>query len=358
MLGMLLVLNLVVFVHELGHYLVYRWRGVSIRQFSVGFGPVLLRKRIGDTDFCLSAIPLGGYVLPMDKELAKFDSKEEEEKFRAERPGLMDERSWMSNSGAFTRFIGAFAGPAFNYIFALFAGTLMFLSLDAVPVTGAPSVRAVTAGSFAEQAGVEAGDVLVEVNGDNVDSLEEAMYLLKKAVQQDEITVTVKGSDGIETFSTALSGDLESRLFGVQLGYTEVIENPGILVSLRESWRTAWDFTVTQAEWFQRLFIGKSDVKDVSSVVGIVSQGSEVVVGGWIPILSLLLIINVALGFMNLLPIPPLDGSHMLMAVLHGIRGRPLGERAERMWRGAGMVFLLSLMLLGLVNDLFRIFGA
>ncbi|MDZ7800639.1 MAG: M50 family metallopeptidase [Trueperaceae bacterium] len=348
-----LILFSAVIVHELAHLLAARSVGLEVRAFSVGFGPVLWRRRWRGTEWRLSAVPLGGYV---------------------DLPGMAPEQGDDGSLRHPTGGMAALGLPA--KLWVLIAGVLANFVLGTVLVTGAvllePGFRALTTGedpavrgariaevvpdSAAERLGLAAGDVLVGIEGrtdptpaDAVDAIAAAEGTLRLQVRRDK---------AVRTFETpwppADAPEGDRPLLGVQLSPLEV-ERVGPLVAFGESAVFAVRAVPEMVAGFVRGFgnvLSGQGSEDVAGPVGMVSLVGDAAQVGVAPVLLLAAIINFSLAVFNLLPIPGLDGGRMLLAVVVGVRGRPFAPGQEEVFHFLGILAVLALIVLITVQEL------
>jgi len=351
------VLSIVVFFHELGHFLVGRWCGVKVDAFSLGFGPELFAftDRKG-TRWRLAALPLGGYVkfkgdlngasVP-DNEL--IDSFSEEER----RQAFQFKPVWQ-------RAAIVAAGPIFNFILALaiFVGTLVFVGRLEV----APVVENVVAGSPAEAAGIKPGDRILMIDGAKVDTFDDIRSvvsgldhdLVKVEIEREGRILTLDVQSRVVEQRTNL-GVFRSRVLGVSssgqeghrkhvkygLGDAVVIGAGQVVGVVNQSVR-----------FLSGLVAGRESADQLSGPIRIAQVSGKVAEHGLLSLLTLAAIISISIGFINLMPIPMLDGGHLVFYAAEALRGRPLSERAQDIGFRIGLAIVLALMIVSTWNDI------
>lgn len=351
------VLTIIVFVHELGHYSVARWCGVKIEVFSIGFGPELFGwyDRHG-TRWKVSAVPLGGYV----KFFGDADAASTTDNAAVSAMSAEDRKVSFHHKTLGQRAAIVFAGPAINFIFAIFVYAALF-SLVGQPFTP-PVVGDVVQGSAAESAGLRSGDRILSADGTGIQRFEELRsYVALRAetpialrVLRDnaEIGVTVvplrvdvpDGAGGTQKL-----GQIGIRTSGIDF----VRHDPGTAVvqAVRETWLVvANTFT-----YLGRIINGKESGDQLSGPLGIAKMSGDVAKSSWLGLVSLMATLSVAIGLINLFPVPMLDGGHLLFYGFEAIRGRPLGERAQEYGFRIGFALVMSLFLFATWNDLNRL---
>lgn len=351
------VLTIIVFVHELGHYSVARWCGVKVEVFSIGFGPELFGwYDKHNTRWKISAVPLGGYV----KFFGDADAASTTDTSAVSAMSAEDRKVSFHHKSLGQRAAIVFAGPAINFIFAIFIYAALF-SLVGQPFTP-PVVGDVVPGSAAQNAGLRAGDRILTADGTEIQRFEELRaYVALRAetpimlrVLRDggEIGLTVvplrvdvpDGSGGTQKL-----GQIGIRTSGVDF----VRHDPGTAVvqAVRETWLVvANTFT-----YLGRIINGKESGDQLSGPLGIAKISGDVAKSSWLGLVSLMATLSVAIGLINLFPVPMLDGGHLVFYAYEAVRGRPLGERAQEYSFRIGFALVMSLFLFATWNDLNRL---
>ncbi len=353
----LVVLTILVFVHELGHYWIARRKGVKVEVFSIGFGPELFGWTAkSGTRWKVSALPLGGYV----KMFGDMDasSRPDDEKFAAMTP---DERAVafpMKPLGARAWIVAG--GPLANFLFAflLLCGLFIF---DGQTRTSTV-VTEVVAGSAAEAAGIRPGDRIVSVNGEAIERFEDLQRFvqlnleqpIEMVVERDGQSVALTAQPKIIEVDDPSGCPMKVARLGVSAQGTELVEfEPleAVGVAASETWGIARD---TLAGIWQ-IITGERSTEELGGPVRIAEISGQVAKFGVVSIIWFMAVISVNLGLINLFPIPVLDGGHLLFYAIEGVRGRPLGERAQEYGFKIGIALVLSLMIFATINDLVRI---
>jgi regulator of sigma E protease len=353
-------LGVVVFFHELGHFLVARWVGVKVLVFSVGFGPELVgfNDRYG-TRWKLSALPLGGYVKFFgDQNAASVPDQE------AAAAMTQEERTQSFVHKSLPRRAAVVAaGPIANFILAsvIFAGIFM---VNGKPST-TPRIDTIVAGSPAEKAGFKAGDIIVSINGRAIQTFDQVQKIV--AVSADQPLDVGVDRGGEQLILKAVPERVESKTeFGTQrrgiLGISRVhsaedvgTEKVGPLTAIGLGIGQTWEIIETTLGYIGKIFTGRESADQISGVIGIAQLSGKVATFGFIAILNLAAILSVSIGLLNLFPIPLLDGGHLLFYTIEALRGRPLSERAQEMGFRVGFAVVLMLMLFSTYNDVTRI---
>ena len=337
-LAVALVLGGLIFFHELGHFLAARTFGMGVVTFSLGFGPKLLGFRRGMTSYVLSAIPLGGYVqlVAQDPDDPVPDGFPPEAQFRL-RP-------------AWQRMIVVAAGPVFNFVLAwlLFWGLLVAEGrFEMLPVVGQ-----VQKDSPAETAGVRPGDTVLTVAGAPVANWESMAQAIRGGGGKP-VTITVDREGKTLTFSLTPAMRTVKNLGIVASGKTRSVPlGPGSAAG--EAVRQTWNVVVVTYTGLLKLIERVVPLDSLGGPIMIAQMVSKQASEGLGNVVALAALISVNLGVLNLLPIPVLDGGHLLFYAIEIVLRRPVSPRMRALTTKIGLAFLIGLMILATVNDIRR----
>lgn len=349
-LAVILVLGGLIFFHELGHFLVARLLGIGAKVFSLGFGPRLFSFKSGKTEYRLSAVPLGGYV-SLAGEIEPTDETGEfsqGELFLARPP-------WQ-------RMLVVLAGPVFNI---LLAWLITWGLLVAQGETGlAPRIGAVVKDSPAEAAGLKVGDEILAIDGTAVRFFGDLVQIVQ-ATQGEALQVSVRRGAAELSCEVRPKFQVGRTLFGEEVrvpmmgiaASQEIISLPiDGASSVAASARVTWNLLRFTVQGLIKLIERVIPLDSIGGPIMIAQLvGSQASSGGLSDVLALTALISVNLGVLNLLPIPVLDGGHILGFGLEMVRGRPLSERVRRAATGVGIAFLLALLGVATFNDIVRL---
>lgn len=339
------VLGILVFVHELGHYLAARWRGVFVETFSIGFGQALAtwRDRAG-TVWKLAWIPLGGYVrlhgqLRADDILADSDVP------------LIPGRTFLEKS-VLSRAIIIAGGPAMNFVLAivLFAG--LFATVGR-PVM-LPVVNQVQAGSGAAQGGIKPGDRIEAMDGKPIATFADLQAFVTPHAN-DTVQVRVL-RDGKQIVLPVTIGSHEQDghrvgLLGIEGGEVEY-RHVSVAAAIAGGFTETWHVTADTARGVAEIFVAGRGADEIGGPLRIAQLSGQVAALGLANVVSFIAILSVNLGLINLLPIPVLDGGHLLFLLCEALRGRPLSARTREYGLRAGLALLGGLFVFATWNDL------
>lgn len=355
----LFVLTVVVFVHEMGHYLVGRWCGIGVKAFSIGFGPELA----GFTDshgtrWRLSAIPLGGYVKFVGD--MTVTSQPDEDQIEALSPE--EQRVAFHTQAVWKRALTVFAGPAFNFLLTIAVFAVMFASYGRY--VSEPMVAEVQPDSPAAAAGFQPGDRFVSVNGTVVESFADVQSIVSGRAG-DEITFVMQ-RDGEEVTLVA-TPELTERTDAlgnvVRIGVIGVVNNeemgqPRLITytvpqAIMEGITETGHIIARTGQFLKRFVTGREDRCQLGGPVKIAEMSGKAAALGFEWLVQLVALLSVGIGFLNLLPIPPLDGGHLVFYAVEAAIRRPVPERVMEGFYRVGLLLVLVFMAFVFWNDIF-----
>jgi regulator of sigma E protease len=357
----LFVLTLVVFFHELGHFLIARWAGVKVLTFSLGFGPELagFNDRHG-TRWKISAIPLGGYVkffgdeseasTPSAEALAGMTEEEKAGSFHHKRVGA--------------RAAIVAAGPIANFLLAIVIFTCLF-TFFGKPSTSA-RVDKIEANSAAAAAGFQVGDVVTVIDGTKIESFSDMQRIvgiragehLTFTVKRGENTVQLQGTPELREVKDPFGNSHRQGVLGItrQTAAGDVVTErvdpvTAMWLGVKETW-----FVIDRTlAYIGGIFTGREAADQVGGPLRIAQISGQVATIGLAALIHLAAVLSISIGLLNLFPVPLLDGGHLLFYAVEAVRGRPLSERAQEMGFRIGLGLVLMLMVFATYNDILHL---
>ncbi len=347
-LSFLIVLSLVVIVHEFGHFWAARVSGVKVEEFSLGFGKILWsRQDKKGTVWKVCLIPLGGYVKMFgDADAASATADESAKEFTEE-----EKKVSFPHQSLWKKAFISVAGPAMNYIFAIILLTI-FLSVFGMIVVP-PVVSEVSKGSAAEKAGIMKNDRIIQINGEEITEFSQ----VRRFVQLDSTLNIVVLRNGEKIPMTAyLSSENGGAMLGVQALMTqEHFKSLSVPQAFVESVKEAAEITVDTLIVLKRIVLGQRSAEDMRGPLGIAEASGDAAKGGVVSFMLFIIQVSIGIGLVNLLPIPVLDGGHLLFYAIEGITRRPMNERIQLVALNIGVGLLICLLILTSWNDIVRI---
>ncbi len=346
----IVILGLLIFVHELGHFTVAKWSGVTVLRFSLGFGPRLLAWRRGDTEYAVSAVPLGGYV-----KMLGDDPEDEVPDADADRAFSQQPLAWRSAI--------VVAGPLMNLVTACVAFTLVFALYGAGTPTDAAKIGGVMENMAAQKAGLRRGDTVIAIEGKPIASWD-ALSQTVRASGGAPLKLDVRRDDGtVEHLTVVPEERPEKSMFGEETGKAYLIGIERFVEIAPVSLTSAIGLGVYETYFWVKMtllsvvkiFQGSVSARDLGGPILIVQAAGQQAERGMEHLIRFLGLISVNLGVLNLLPIPVLDGGHLLFFLFEAVRGRPLALRQREMAQQVGLFLLLALMVFVFYNDISRI---
>ncbi|MBI3058131.1 MAG: RIP metalloprotease RseP [Deltaproteobacteria bacterium] len=341
-------LGILIIIHELGHFLVAKKTGVGVLTFSIGFGPKLLGRKVGETEYLLSAFPLGGYV--------KMVGEDPEEEVQT-----TDIQRSFSHQGLVKRIAIVAAGPLFNLLLAVVIFLAIFVSYG-VPVL-TTRVGGVEPDSPAFRSGVQQGDRIVGVDGREVKKWEELSSQIKESqgrslkfrLQRDsqelELTVQPIRREGKNIFGE------RQESWAIGIASEVAIEKSDPLLAVGQAFSKTGEYSILTLVALFKMIKGEVSPKTLGGPLLIAQMAGQQAREGLGSFFFFVAILSINLGVLNLLPIPVLDGGHLLFFLLEGILGRPVKLKHRERAQQVGIFVLILIMIYAFYNDIARFFG-
>jgi regulator of sigma E protease len=345
------LLGILIFVHELGHFIVAKAVGVKVLKFSLGFGPKIIGRTFGDTEYLLSAFPLGGYV----KMLGQEDMPSEEEEI----PESERHRAY-NFQPIWKRVSIVFSGPLFNLFFAVLL--FFFIFLNGVPYL-LPEVGNVTADSPAFRHGLVKGDLIIEINGSEIRKWDDMTSIIHVSPGK-EVKLKIKRER--DTFDLALiperkvvkdlfGQNKEVGLIGITPSGKSAVKKEGMGGALSIAVKRTWDISVLTVLSILKLIQRVLPADTIGGPIMIFQLAGQQAAQGAMNFFTFMAVISINLGVLNLFPVPVLDGGHLMFLGIEAIRRKPMNEKVILISQRIGIALLISLMVFALYNDIGRL---
>jgi regulator of sigma E protease len=359
----LIILSVVVFFHELGHYLVGRWCGVTIDAFSLGFGPELFAwvDRRG-TRWRLAAFPLGGYVkFRGDVGVASAPDTE------ALAGMAQGERArTLAGQPVVKRAAIVAAGPIANFLLAIVIFTISFAIYGQYQLM--PRVGGVEIGSPAELAGFQKGDLIKSANGSAIENFEDLHQAISTSTGLPIVFDFERSGQPMSITATPTIANVDLPPFGKRrIGRLGIkasndpadrrFETCGLPQCVAWSVKDTWSIVEATGSYIGGLFAGRESADQISGPIGVAQVAGEVAKISILALFSLTAVFSISVGLMNLLPVPMLDGGHLLFYAIEALRGRPLSERTQEIGLRIGIALVAMLVIFSTSHDILRLVG-
>jgi regulator of sigma E protease len=342
------LLGILIFVHEFGHFLLAKLLGVKVLKFSLGFGPKVVGKTYGETEYCVSAVPLGGYVKMLGEEPGEEIPEPERRRAYGSQP-------------VWKRFAIVFSGPLFNLGFAVLVFFLIFA--NGVPYL-LPEVGEITADSPAHREGIEKGDRIVKINNTPIKRWEDMTSVIHTSAGK-EIRITIQR--GSSDFALSITPEKkvvkdifgEGRtvgLIGIAPSGRTSVEQVGIPGAFSLACTRTWEISSLTLVSIVKLIQRIIPASTIGGPIMIVDMAGKQASQGAMSFFAFMAIISINLGILNLLPIPILDGGHLMFLGIEFVRGRPVSEKVFMFAQRIGLALLVTLMVFAFYNDITRMF--
>ncbi len=350
MLSFIVVLGIIVLVHELGHYLAAKLCGMRVEKFSIGFGKAIFSKTIGDTEYKIAWIPLGGYV----KISGMVDESLDPE------GGIKGEEYEFESKNAWQKGFVISAGVMMNFLLAILIYTGLNFAQGEAKSVGS-YINDVFAGSAAETAGLIKDDEVVSINTQAVNEWADITNYIQQ-FKGNSLNFTVKREQQIlsltiipEKKEVLRDGEIVERYF-VGIGPRIIFEDISIFKAFTLGVEQTWMWTKMGVLSLKMLVTGEASLKDIGGPIAIAKMSGESASMGFSALLLFLAFISINIGFLNILPIPILDGGHLLYIFIEGLSGRKIKTAIKFKIQQVGMALLFMLMIIAVFNDISRLF--
>jgi len=347
--SLIIVLGVLIFFHELGHFLVARLLGVGVEKFSLGFGPKLIGKKIGITEYQISAIPLGGYVKMVGESPdSELDPSEIPISF--------------THKHVLKRILIVAAGPFFNILLALiiFFGIFQISGLLILK----PGIGNVDEGSPAYIAGLKKNDLVVSIDGVDISSWEDMANTIMASkgktlaisVLRGDTVLTKNVTPEVKKVKNLFNEDVERYVIGVTASGEVFKKDLNFFQAVSESVNQTYQITALTIKGIVKLFQGTVSPKTLGGPIMIAQMAGQQAKEGVVNLIFFIALISINLAILNFLPIPVLDGGHLLFFFIEAVKGSPVSVKVREISQQAGIFVLILLMIYVFYNDIARVF--
>lgn len=347
--SLIIVLGVLIFFHELGHFLVARLLGVGVEKFSLGFGPKLIGKKLGITEYQISAIPLGGYVKMVgespDSELDPSDIPIS-----------------FTHKHVLKRILIVAAGPFFNILLAviIFFGIFQISGLLILK----PGIGDVNEGSPAYVAGLKKNDLVVSIDGVDISSWEDMANaimaskgkMLAISVLRGDTVLTKNVTPEVKKIKNIFNEDVDRYVIGITASGEIFKKDLNFFQAVSESISQTYQITALTIKGIVKLFQGTVSPKTLGGPIMIAQMAGQQAKEGMVNLIFFIALISINLAILNFLPIPVLDGGHLLFFFIEAIKGSPVSVKVREISQQAGIFVLILLMIYVFYNDIARVF--
>jgi regulator of sigma E protease len=344
-----IVLGILVFVHELGHFILAKKLGVGILKFSLGFGPKLIGKKIGETEYQIAVFPLGGFVKPLGED--PQEEIKEEDRHRS----LWAQPIWKR-----ALIIGA--GPFFNFFLAIVIFSLINI-FTGIPLPPSSKIGEISPGLPAEQAGLKKGDVVFSIDGEAITKWDDLSKIIRGSkgkellmkVKRDSETLEIKVTPKPSTQKNLFGEEVHVFIIGIAPFDEIVLQKVGPFEAVGKGLSQTWFVIKLTVVGIIKLIQRVIPAKTIGGPILIAQLAGEQAKRGLLSLVLFMAILSINLGVINLFPIPILDGGHFLFLGIEAILRKPLSIKKMEMAQQIGLIFIILLMLFAFYNDLIRI---
>jgi len=351
LLSFILVLGVLIFVHELGHFLLAKLFGVRVLKFSLGFGNKLVGKKWGETEYLISAFPLGGYV-------KMFGEQPDEEVSEEDRAVSFTHKTVWQRCGIVV------AGPLFNLIFAVFLFWLMFTFAGLPDFVESGLIGKVAPGSVAEKAGLKDGDLILSIDDQKITTWTQVSDAIRDSggkevqvvIQRDQETLTIAATPAMDKVKNLFGEEVGERyLLGISRSEQLEYKKTSFFEAIKYAFLQTWNLIVLTLLGIVKIIQQVVPASELGGPIRIAELAGQQWEAGLMQLLHFTGLLSINLGILNLLPIPVLDGGHLVFLSIEAVRGKPLSDQAVIWSQKVGVALLGSLMIFVFYNDIARL---
>ncbi len=337
-LASIFVFGLLVLFHEFGHFIMAKATGMRVDEFAIGFGPKLVSKKVGETEYSIRVVPLGGF-----NDIAGMDPSDNDAGDR----GYCEKSVWK-------RMIVIVAGPLMNFLLPIVIFFLIFMVVGVSAPSTRPELGEVIPDQPAAMAGLQKGDRIDAINGEPVSEWNDIVRLVREADDSPMKIVYSRNGEKRQATVIPIYDKQENRMMIGVMGALDT-RKPGVMEAASTAvWKTGY-VIYTMVLGLVQIFTGEA-AAELAGPLGVMQMTGTVAKLGFAALMNFAALLSLNLGVINLLPVPALDGGHFVTLLLEAVRGKPLGEKALHYTQMAGITVLVALMLFATKNDIVRIF--
>jgi regulator of sigma E protease len=322
----IIIFGLLVFFHEFGHFFVAKMNGVLIHEFSIGMGPKIFSKQGKETMYSLRAFPIGGYV-----------------KMEGENEASDNPRAFI-NKGLLGRFLIIFAGPFMNFVFAILLFTIIFMSI------GVPTnvIDSVIDDYPAKEIGIASGDKIVSIDGNKVKSWTDVVDGINVIEEKGSFVIEREGEEITKEINVKIDEETGKKIIGIVPAYSR-----NIFLSVKFASLQVYELTTGIFDFIKGKIVGTNEVEgELIGPVGMVNLVGQAAKLGILNLIFLAAYFSLNLGFVNLLPLPALDGGRLIFIIIEFFRGKPVDQEKEGYVHFVGFVVLMAFMVFMIFRDI------
>ena len=346
----ILIFGLIVFVHELGHFTSAKLTGVTVYQFSIGFGPALIKKQVGETVYALRCVPLGGYVAMKGEDTTVIETPAGHEPAVEE-----DTQGSFLHAALWKRFVISAAGSVMNLVSALLILVLVMLPAEAILV---PEISGFMPGfAFEGEDGLQQGDELVKINDFHIFIYSDVVNALELGQGKPYTFVVRRNGQKVTISDLNLEKNIEDENGALRFGLLFGAEEISLPQRIGTAWNSSLSFLQMTYKSIGMLVGGEVSADNMMGTVGITNELSQRVKSSWEDVWYFVAFLSVNLAVVNLLPIPGLDGGKLLFLLIELVRGKPIKPEHEGAVQLAGMLLILGLFVFVTYHDIVNLFA-
>jgi len=341
----LIVLGIIIFVHEFGHYIVAKATGIRVEEFSLGMGPKLVGAKWGETFYALRALPLGGFC-KMSGETGNGEYD----------PAAVPDPRRFNEKPIWVRMAVIVAGPLMNFVLAILLFTFVFTFLG-VPSDYTNKIGTVVTNSPAEAVGLKPGDKIISINGQPINTWRGLVDIIHVNTG-NELKIVIERDNAPLEYRVTPQYDQQNKVGIIGISPDEpILQRSGLINGTKKGLDQTYLITKLTLVGLRDMITGKVSTEGVAGPVGIIQIIGESARIGFLYLTNIAALISINLGLLNLLPIPALDGSRLLFLLFEAVRGRPVNPAKENMVHLVGFFLMMMLLVFFTYNDLLRLFG-